>query len=325
MYTIANLPAIQRDLFLSRCIRRTCDLPVEIETCTIKWPDMIISFATDETISAASVEVTEEISIPVFTQRMESLLDCGSKADAAEWVLKYSTNISSYGPIDEIRRLLCDKIASHNNQSGETVGVLKIKRRSVSMGHAKIRLVPIDDSLQLIIRHHSAQGLKSVWKSVLHRLQPVNQPKQVEKDSNSEEIKNDHTHKMITHFLPTFYAGIELWDSGEVCQNAIHLPEAEEFLKTGVYPLTKLKIDETGKVKLQNNEDLPNSYSCKVKKYAFIFKMFTKTLKNLDVRFFNVKKTEQGFQLTQRFCRSTTGSHYNGLRTCLQVAKALET
>jgi hypothetical protein len=119
--------------------------------------------------------VAEEVSIAVFTRRMESLLDCGTKTDgasASEWVLKYSAPISSFGSVEEVRRLLCDKIASLDAETGETIGVLKVRRRSVQAGHAKVRLVPADDSLQLVCRHQTAQGLKAVWKSVLWRLRP---------------------------------------------------------------------------------------------------------------------------------------------------------
>src|SRR5690606_34058042 len=70
--------------------------------------------------------------------------------------------------------------------TGETVGVLKIKRRSVSAGHAKVRIAPTEDALQVIARHTSAQGLKAVWKSVLHRLQPPQ--RQVTAEAAAEEI-----------------------------------------------------------------------------------------------------------------------------------------
>lgn len=174
MYTIANLPAVQRDLFLARCLRRVEDAPKAASTLRVEWPDMVVSFATDEAISEASVEVDEEISIAVFTRRMESLLDCGTRTEGvAEWVLKYSSHLSDYGSVEEVRRLLCDKIAALNGETGETIGVLKIKRRSVTAGHAKVRLVPAEDSLQLVCRHTTAQGLKAVWKSVLWRLKPL--------------------------------------------------------------------------------------------------------------------------------------------------------
>jgi hypothetical protein len=174
MYTIASLPAVQRDLFLSRAIRRVEDAPASVSTLKVRWPDMIVAFGTDEAISEASVQVAENISIAVFTRRMESLLDCGTQTEgAAEWVLKYSAPISSFGSVEEVRRLLCDKIASLDAETGETIGVLKIKRRSVNAGHAKIRIVPMDDSLQLVCRHTTAQGLKAVWKSVLWRLKPL--------------------------------------------------------------------------------------------------------------------------------------------------------
>jgi hypothetical protein len=177
--SVAILPAIQRDLFLSRCIRRVEDAPTSTETLKIEWKDMTVAFATDATVSEASVEVAEDISLPVFTRRLESLLDCGAKSEgAAEWVMKFSCRISGYGSAEEVRRILCDKVASLNANTGETIGVLKIKRRSVDAGHAKVRILPLEDSLQLIVRHTNAQGLKAVWKSVLWRLKPqYGQPK----------------------------------------------------------------------------------------------------------------------------------------------------
>ncbi len=172
MVVVASLPAVQRDLFLTRCIRRESDQPESVQTQRIEWFDMIVEFATDSAITEASVAVDQEISIAQFSMRMESLLDCGTKTEgAAEWVLKFSAPISNYGSTDEVRRLLCDKIASLN-PDGETVGVLKIKRRSVNSGHAKIRISPAEDLFQLVCRHITAQGLKSVWKSVLWRLSP---------------------------------------------------------------------------------------------------------------------------------------------------------
>jgi len=171
-YTVAFLPAVQRDLYLARCLRRVEDVPLHIETLRVEWEDMKVSFATDDVVSEASVEVREDISISVFSRRMESLLDCGAHSEGQEWVLKWADRISRYGDPALVRRLLCDKIASIDGRTGETIGVLKIKRRSVKAGHAKIRLVPAEDSLQVVCRHSSAQGLKAVWKSVLWRLRP---------------------------------------------------------------------------------------------------------------------------------------------------------
>lgn len=176
MYTIANLPAVQRDLFLSRVVRCEKDAPVRVDTLRVEWPDMTVAFATDAAVSECAVDVAEGISLVAFTRRMESILDCGaqseSKSESAEWILKFSCRISDYGSADAVRRLLCDKIASLDSVTGETVGVMKIKRRSVQAGYAKVRLVPAEDSLQLIVRHSTAQGLKAVWKSVLWRLRP---------------------------------------------------------------------------------------------------------------------------------------------------------
>jgi len=184
-FVIANLPAVQRDLYLSRCIRRVEDKPAHVETLKVQWEDMTVSFATNEAISEVSVEVASDISLPVFTKRLESLLDCGAKSDSLEWTLKWSDKISRYGEIEQVRRLLCDKVASMDGENGETVGVLKIKRRSVKSGHAKIRLVPGDDSLQVVCRHTNAQGLKAVWKSVLWRLRP-----QYSSSTSNKEEKN---------------------------------------------------------------------------------------------------------------------------------------
>lgn len=173
MIVVATLPAVQRDLLIARCVRRIEDTPESLQTLEVRWSDMIVEFATDSAITEASVAVDQTISISIFSTRMEVLLDCGAKTDGAtEWVLKFSALISTYGLADEVRRLLCDKIASLNGKTGETIGVMKIKRRSVNSGHAKIRLVPEEDSMQVVCRHTTAQGLKSVWKSVLWRLKP---------------------------------------------------------------------------------------------------------------------------------------------------------
>lgn len=173
MIPVGFFPAVQRDLFLSRCVRRDEDTPINIDTTQVAWDDMIINFESDGSVSQASVEVTEDINILIFTRRLESLLDCGAKSNGSdEWVLKFATRMSEYGEVSHVRRLLCDKIASLDVVTGETVGVLKIKRRAVTAGHAKVRLVPAEDSLQLIARHQTAQGLKAVWKSVLWRLRP---------------------------------------------------------------------------------------------------------------------------------------------------------
>lgn len=172
-YTIAFLPAIQRDLFLSRAIRRFDDKPELVDTLHVEWGDMSVNFETDQPVTAVSVEVEESISLVSFTARLESVLDCGAKAEGAtEWVLKFSAPLSNYGQPDVVRRLLCDKVASLDASTGETIGVLKIKRRSVAVGHAKVRLVPAENLLQVVARHSTAQGLKSVWKSVLWRLRP---------------------------------------------------------------------------------------------------------------------------------------------------------
>lgn len=179
---VAYLPAVRRDLYLARVLRRLEDAPASISTLKVRWSDMVVLFTTNEAISEASVSVAEDISIAVFTRRMESLLNYGTKTDGTkaediktdnvEWVLKWADKISRYGTPEEVRRLLCDKIVALDGQTGETIGVLKIKRRSVNAGYAKVRLVPAEDSLQLVCRHTTAQGLKAVWKSVLWRLKP---------------------------------------------------------------------------------------------------------------------------------------------------------
>lgn len=206
MYIIANLPAVQRDLFLSRAVRNL--EPESIATQEVAWEDMIIKFASDASVSEASVEVAEDISLALFTRRLESLLDCSVKSeDESEWVLKYSARLSRYvkEPAEAIQ-LLCDKIASIDPETGEVVGVLKIKRRSVLAGHAKIRILPEEDSLQLICRHTSGQGLKSVWKSVFWRLNPQfpetrkSKPLELEmvKTETAEENRDGFTFAVIS-------------------------------------------------------------------------------------------------------------------------------
>ena len=64
-------------------------------------------------------------------------------------------------------------IGSTPSSSARTVvGVMKLKRKSVKAGYAKVRLVEAEDSIQVICRHQTAQGLKAVWKSLLWRIQP---------------------------------------------------------------------------------------------------------------------------------------------------------
>lgn len=170
---VASLPSVQRDLFLARALRRNEDAPLSVSTLEVAWADMRVAFASDAPTTSATVEVTPIISIVRFSRRLESLLDCGAPSEgAAEWVLKYSASISAYGDAAEVRRLLCDKVASLDPGTGETVGVMKLKRRSVAAGYAKVRILPATDSLQLVCRHQTAQGLKAVWKSVLWRLKP---------------------------------------------------------------------------------------------------------------------------------------------------------
>jgi hypothetical protein len=237
MYVIANLPAVQRDLFLARALRRVEDAPRRSDTLRVEWVDMIVSFASDEAISEASVEVADDISIAVFTSRMESLIDCGAKTEgAAEWVLKYSTTISEYGSAGEVRRLLCDKIAALDGATGETIGVLKIKRRSVSAGYAKVRLVPADDSLQLVCRHTTAQGLKAIWKSVLWRLKPLHgTPGIPGNDAEWAELKALSERQgwgdpdKTSHYCYVYANGVDMQMS---CADGA-VPQVKKFLLTG--------------------------------------------------------------------------------------------
>ena len=173
MIEIGFFPMIQRDLFLSRMFRRQKDIPADIATLEVAWEDMLIKFASTEEVTSASLEVDKDISLPLLAGRLESLLDCGAatKTPDTEWILKYSTAISKHGTAKEVIAVLCDRISSVS-ETGETIGVMKIKRRSISEGHAKIRVVPAEDSLQIICRHTSAQGLKAVFKSLLWRLRP---------------------------------------------------------------------------------------------------------------------------------------------------------
>jgi len=300
-YIVAILPAIQRDLLLSRCVRRVEDEPASVSTLEVSWPDMKVSFASDDAVSEASVEVSENISIAVFSRRMESLLDCGANNGAAEWELKWANRISLYGTPEEVRRLLCDKVVSLDSQTGETVGVLKLRRRSIDSGHASVKMVPAEDSIQVICRHQNAQGLKAVWKSIFHRLDPQYGRQQVEEDMESVSDDAPETpppveEPALPEFrrpeYPEFYAGIELWESeNHLHQEAAKLPGAEEFIgSTGVYPLSLL-INEDGRL-----ETADRSY-----KYNWVFRMLTPSLKGLELRPFNVKRVRGGFMLTASF------------------------
>lgn len=183
---VGNFPAVQRDSYLSRLMRRD-DTPLFADSVRVEWADMRISFSAAEPVAEATIEVLSSISLVTFTQRVERLLDLGAKSDGTEWIIKFSCRMSDYGSPEEVRRLLCDQIAQLDGQTGETVGVLKIKRRSVDAGHAKVRLVPAEDLLQVVVRHLTAQGLKAVWKSVLWRLRPqYGAPKAADSSAGAE-------------------------------------------------------------------------------------------------------------------------------------------
>jgi len=135
---------------------------------------MDVLFKSDAPISSAVVSVAPTVSLTHFAEQFERLLDCYAPTkDGGEWVLKWAAPISRYGAVAKIRIALCDRIVSLDAETGVTVGALKRKRRSVKQGHGTVRIVPKEDSLQLVLRHPNAQGLKALWKSVFHRLSGV--------------------------------------------------------------------------------------------------------------------------------------------------------
>lgn len=170
---VASCPLVQRELYLSRALRRREDEPLSVESLSVKWSDMEVAFAEAAGHSPATVQVHEEISLAVFGRRMESLLDCAAatNADSRQWVLKLCLKASTYGGADESIRALCDKVVERTTD-GATVGVMKLKRRSVARGHATVRIDPQADAIQIVMRHPTAEGLKALWKSVLWRLHP---------------------------------------------------------------------------------------------------------------------------------------------------------
>ncbi len=168
MIPVGQLPAVQRDLFLARALK---DTRARVETLLVSFPDMDVRFESDAPISSAVVSVTASVSLTHFAEQFERLLDCYAPTkESGEWVLKWAAPISRYGAVSKIRLALCDRIVKLDAETGETVGALKRRRRSVKQGHGTVRLVPAEDSLQLVLRHPNAQGLKALWKSVFHRL-----------------------------------------------------------------------------------------------------------------------------------------------------------
>jgi hypothetical protein len=176
MYQIAWLPALQRDLVLARAVKRKNDPLVGATSKLIKYKDMEVLFASDTPISPASVFIDKDISLAIFTKRLESFLDCGQSgykptSEADQWKLKYADKLSRlHSDAKEVVRLLCDRITTMNDK--EIIGVMKIKRRGVKSGHASIRIVPKEDSLEAIFRHQTSSGLKAIWKSAFWRLDP---------------------------------------------------------------------------------------------------------------------------------------------------------
>lgn len=175
-YKVAYLPAVQRDLAVARAVRRRHDPLQAANTQTLIWDDMSVHFEADCAVSPAIVEVEPSISIAKFTPRLESLLDCGDRSykprnEQEQWTIKFAAKISTYhSDHREVVRLICDRISSITDD--ETIGVMKIKRRGVKVGHARVRIVPSEDSLQVTARHQTSDGLKAVWKSVFWRLDP---------------------------------------------------------------------------------------------------------------------------------------------------------
>lgn len=164
---VAQLPSLQRDLYLARALQS--GEAKEVSTLAVSWAGVEVRFESDDAVTPAVVTVSKDISIPAFAHQFERLLDCWAPGNG-EWVLKWSDRISKYGSLGKVRLALCDRIVKLDPETGETVGALKRKRRSIKQGHGTVRLVPAEDSLQLVLRHPSAQGLKALWKSVFHRL-----------------------------------------------------------------------------------------------------------------------------------------------------------
>lgn len=169
MIPVAEFNGIMRDLYLARIIKKHAE--GDVSTLRVAFADMVVSFATDDATSNCTVEVSPNIDINVFGARIEEILDCaGIAPEGAMNVLKWSSRVSDFGTFETVRSSLCDKIAKIDRN--ETVGVMKIRRRGIETGHAKVRLLRDEDSLQVVVRHTSCQGLKAVWKSVVHKMCP---------------------------------------------------------------------------------------------------------------------------------------------------------
>ena len=178
LYPIAECPFIQRDLYIARALRakacalRAKDKPQKISTLEVDWGEVVVSFESDDLIAKAVVSVAKEAKLAEIAPELEQILDCFAPGEG-EWVIKLADKISRYGKTEDVRIALCDRVILLDPETGETVGALKRKRRSVKLGYGSVRLVPQENTLQLVLRHPSAQGLKALWKSVFFRINNV--------------------------------------------------------------------------------------------------------------------------------------------------------
>ncbi len=173
MITIAAFPAINRPSYLSKVNRDKSDLPDILETTQVVWEgEMSVEFADGSETPEATVKVAPGISLALLTKRLERLLAFGVADAPGEWVLKYSDFVAELGGYEACVDCLCDKIVSSKPQEKLTIGVLKLKRRSVKHGHANVKIDGKRGVVSFIIRHANAQGLCSLWKSIFLRLDP---------------------------------------------------------------------------------------------------------------------------------------------------------
>jgi len=168
----AFIPNVRRARFLSAMNRKEgrASFPIESNTFFVSWENFIVAFADNLPTTGANVYVKNPISLYEFTSKLESLIAYNAGGDGRESVVKFSDTISNYGEPNHLIKKLLDQITTLDNENHITIGLMQIKRRSISRGVAKIKIDKRADLFQVVIRHRSANGTMSVWKSLVNRL-----------------------------------------------------------------------------------------------------------------------------------------------------------
>lgn len=172
---VAYLPALRRERFLPQVLK-SLDKPFEVKTGIVRWTNMSLVMGDgNDPVTEGRVHVNaEELSLTRYVTRMDAILNCCISAQV-ETVVKYNTPITT-SKSEHIRLHLFDSIVSYDDETGEMVGVLRLRHRSAKHGLARLRLHPTEKpnemNLQVVIRHHHPQGVKGLLHSVLSRVNP---------------------------------------------------------------------------------------------------------------------------------------------------------